>query len=185
VLGRVKNNPVVAHRVLGRSGDQSRQEEPRTVSLSLKGGRSRHPGCGKPINRSNRPEHHGCVETRVAGKSICEEYTMKTTVAPIPFAGSMFGSYRHECAFFSSPQEEYATLLPFVRHGLDTPSPSSAACYTRTHSSSRRRSYCVRSCNAAASDPRHTGDDAGRHADRSVSAWHGAVSTSDGLTLGR
>jgi len=122
VLGRVKNNPVVAHRVLGRSGDQSRQEEPRTVSLSLKGGRSRHPGCGKPINRSNRPEHHGCVETRVAGKSICEEYTMKTTVAPIPFAGSMFGSYRHECAFFSSPQEEYATLLPFVRDGLDTPS---------------------------------------------------------------
>jgi len=86
---------------------------------------------------------------------------------------------------FSSPQEEYATLLPFVRHGLDTPSPSSVACYTRTHSSSRRRSYCVRSCNAAARDPRHTGDDAGPHTVRDVSAWHGAVSTSDGLTLGR
>jgi len=243
---------------------------------------------------------------------------MKTTVAPIPFAGSMLGSYRHVCAFFSSPQEEYGTLLPFVRDGLErgerafhifpsqyreehleqlrsggidvvaaqrrrqlevatpqetylrggrfdknamlaliqetlktgttlgfaltrlvahaesvledwanvndwieyetrvnevlprysdpvictydtnllngaiawifcapTPSPSSAACYTRTHSSSRRRSYCARSCNAAASDPRHTGDDAGRHAVRSVSAWHGVVGTADGLTLGR
>ena len=44
---------------------------------------------------------------------------MKTTVAPIPFAGSMLGSYRHVCAFFSSPQEEYGTLLPFVRDGLE------------------------------------------------------------------
>jgi hypothetical protein len=66
-LSRVENNPVVPHRVLGRSGDQARQEEPRTVSLSLKRGRSRHPGGGKRVNRSNRPGHHGCVETRVAG----------------------------------------------------------------------------------------------------------------------
>jgi hypothetical protein len=38
---------------------------------------------------------------------------------PIPFAGSKLGGYRHVCAFFSSPQEEYATLLPFVRDGLE------------------------------------------------------------------
>ena len=44
---------------------------------------------------------------------------MKVTAAPIPFAGSMLGVYRHVCAFFSSPQEEYDTLLPFVRDGLE------------------------------------------------------------------
>src|SRR5229473_7295169 len=44
---------------------------------------------------------------------------MNATAAPIPFAGSMLGGYRHVCAFFSSPQEEYDTLLPFVRDGLD------------------------------------------------------------------
>jgi hypothetical protein len=48
-----------------------------------------------------------------------QEYTMKATAAPIPFAGSMLGAYRHVCAFFSSPQEEYDTLLPFVRDGLE------------------------------------------------------------------
>jgi hypothetical protein len=44
---------------------------------------------------------------------------VKGTTAPIPFAGSMLGSYRHVCAFFTSPQEEYDTLLPFVRDGLE------------------------------------------------------------------
>jgi len=44
---------------------------------------------------------------------------MKATAAPIPFAGSMLCGYRHVCAFFSSPQEEYDTLLPFVRDGLE------------------------------------------------------------------
>ena len=44
---------------------------------------------------------------------------MTSTAAPIPFAGSMLGKYRHACAFFQSPQEEYATLLPFVRDGLE------------------------------------------------------------------
>jgi len=38
---------------------------------------------------------------------------------PIPFAGSELGGYRHVCAFFNSRQEEYATLLPFVRDGLE------------------------------------------------------------------
>jgi len=44
---------------------------------------------------------------------------MKTTAEPIPFAGSTLGRYRHICAFFSSPEEEYETLLPFVRDGID------------------------------------------------------------------
>jgi hypothetical protein len=44
---------------------------------------------------------------------------MASSAAPIPFAGSMLGEYRHVCAFFSSPQEKYATLLPFVRDGLE------------------------------------------------------------------
>src|SRR5260370_27909816 len=47
------------------------------------------------------------------------EDTMKARAAPIPFAGSMLGRYRHVCAFFSSTQEEYGTLLPFVRDGLE------------------------------------------------------------------
>lgn len=37
---------------------------------------------------------------------------------PIHFAGSELGRYRHVCAFFSSPTEEYETLLPFVSDGL-------------------------------------------------------------------
>jgi hypothetical protein len=44
---------------------------------------------------------------------------MNTAAAPIPLAGSTLGRYRHVCAFFSSPQEEYATLLPFVRDGIE------------------------------------------------------------------
>src|SRR5215813_14624523 len=44
---------------------------------------------------------------------------MKTTAEPIPFAGSTLGRYRHICAFFSSPEEEYETLLPFVRDGIE------------------------------------------------------------------
>src|SRR5215470_3244722 len=44
---------------------------------------------------------------------------MKTTAEPIPFAGSTLGRYRHVCALFSSQQERYATLLPFVRDGIE------------------------------------------------------------------
>ena len=44
---------------------------------------------------------------------------MKASPAPIPFAGSTLGRYRHVCAFFNSPEEEYATLLPFVRDGIE------------------------------------------------------------------
>jgi DcmR-like sensory protein len=44
---------------------------------------------------------------------------MQATAAPIPFAGSTLGVHRHVCAFFTSAEEEYATLLPFVRNGLE------------------------------------------------------------------
>ena len=44
---------------------------------------------------------------------------MNTSSLPITFAGSTLGRYRHICVFFSSPQEEYATLLPFVRDGIE------------------------------------------------------------------
>jgi hypothetical protein len=44
---------------------------------------------------------------------------MSSTGAPIPFAGATLGRYRHVCAFFSSPQDEYDTMLPFVRDGLE------------------------------------------------------------------
>ena len=44
---------------------------------------------------------------------------MNAATAPIQLGGSTLGRYRHVCAFFSSPQEEYATLLPFVRDGIE------------------------------------------------------------------
>jgi len=43
---------------------------------------------------------------------------MKATAAPIPSPESTLGSYRHVCAF-SVRGEEYNTLLPFVRDGLE------------------------------------------------------------------
>jgi len=44
---------------------------------------------------------------------------MDASGLPIAFAGSTLGRYRHICAFFNSPQEEYETLLPFVREGIE------------------------------------------------------------------
>lgn len=38
---------------------------------------------------------------------------------PIRFAGSTLGSYRHICAFFHSPDEEYRVLLPFIKEGFE------------------------------------------------------------------
>jgi len=43
---------------------------------------------------------------------------MRTTPAPIPFAGSQLGETRHVCAFFNSDEEEYRVLLPFIRDGF-------------------------------------------------------------------
>jgi hypothetical protein len=44
---------------------------------------------------------------------------MAASDRPIFFAGSTLGAHRHVCAFFSSAEEEYETLLPFVRDGLE------------------------------------------------------------------
>lgn len=38
---------------------------------------------------------------------------------PIHFANSTLGTERHICAFFSSPEEEYRVLLPFIREGFE------------------------------------------------------------------
>ena len=43
---------------------------------------------------------------------------MTTPASPIRFAGASLGAYRHVCAFFNTPEEEYRTLLPFIREGL-------------------------------------------------------------------
>ncbi|HYL78191.1 MAG TPA: MEDS domain-containing protein [Bryobacteraceae bacterium] len=44
---------------------------------------------------------------------------MSSNAAPIYFAGSQFGDQRHVCAFFSSPDEKYRVLLPFIKDGFD------------------------------------------------------------------
>lgn len=38
---------------------------------------------------------------------------------PINLAGMTLDRYRHVCAFFHTPDEEYRVLLPFVREGFD------------------------------------------------------------------
>ena len=43
---------------------------------------------------------------------------MKKT-APISFAGSQLGKERHVCAFFTSDEEEYRVLLPFIKGGFE------------------------------------------------------------------
>lgn len=37
----------------------------------------------------------------------------------IHFANATLGRQRHICAFFHSPDEEYRTLLPFIREGIE------------------------------------------------------------------
>jgi hypothetical protein len=43
---------------------------------------------------------------------------MARTNAPIKFGGSYLGDTRHVCAFFASPDDEFQTLLPFIRDGV-------------------------------------------------------------------
>lgn len=38
---------------------------------------------------------------------------------PIRFAGSTLDAYRHICAFFNSPDEEYRVLLPYIKEGFE------------------------------------------------------------------
>jgi hypothetical protein len=43
---------------------------------------------------------------------------MKRTTPPISLAGSQLDQTRHVCAFFTSEEEEYRVLLPFIREGM-------------------------------------------------------------------
>ena len=56
-------------------------------------------------------------------KDVAQTANQKTSepamnAAPIRFAGSVLGAYRHICAFFNSPDEEYRVLLPFIKDGF-------------------------------------------------------------------
>jgi hypothetical protein len=44
---------------------------------------------------------------------------MNATASPISLAGSELGVVRHICAFFTSDDEEYRVLLPFIKKGLE------------------------------------------------------------------
>jgi hypothetical protein len=44
--------------------------------------------------------------------------TAATYSAPINLAGSVLGDHRHVCSFFSSQDDEYRTMVPFMREGL-------------------------------------------------------------------
>src|ERR1700721_1285898 len=44
---------------------------------------------------------------------------MKGTAPPISLGGSQLSKVRHVCAFFSSEEEEYRVLLPFMKHGFE------------------------------------------------------------------
>jgi hypothetical protein len=43
---------------------------------------------------------------------------MKIAAPPIPFAGSQLNEVRHVCAFFTSDDEKYRVLLPFIKDGF-------------------------------------------------------------------
>jgi hypothetical protein len=43
---------------------------------------------------------------------------MKSATPPISLAGSQLGQTRHVCAFFSSDEEEYRVMLPFIKSGF-------------------------------------------------------------------
>jgi len=38
---------------------------------------------------------------------------------PIRLAGATLDKYRHVCAFFHQPDEEYTVLLPFIKEGIE------------------------------------------------------------------
>jgi hypothetical protein len=44
---------------------------------------------------------------------------MENRATPTSLAGSLLGETRHVCAFFSSDDEEYRVLLPFMKDGFD------------------------------------------------------------------
>ncbi len=44
---------------------------------------------------------------------------MNSTASPVEFAGGCLGRERHICAFFNSADEEYRSLLPFIKQGFE------------------------------------------------------------------
>ena len=50
--------------------------------------------------------------------SVVEE-RLRSANAPVRLGGSIVGQKAHICAFFSSADEEYRTLLPFIKEGLE------------------------------------------------------------------
>lgn len=44
---------------------------------------------------------------------------MKSLKSSVSIAGSELGAARHICAFFHNPDEEYRTLLPFIKAGFE------------------------------------------------------------------
>ena len=44
---------------------------------------------------------------------------MNSTASTVELAGGCFGRERHICAFFNSADEEYRSLLPFIKQGFD------------------------------------------------------------------
>lgn len=74
-------------------------------------------------------QQHSIVEQRMRGAN-----------APVHLAGSLVGHKGHICAFFSSADDEYRTLLPFIKDGLDsgeaafhTVDPARAADHVNRH----------------------------------------------------
>ena len=43
---------------------------------------------------------------------------MKSSLPPISLAASQLSETRHVCAFFNNDEEEYQTLLPFIKDGF-------------------------------------------------------------------
>jgi MEDS: MEthanogen/methylotroph, DcmR Sensory domain len=43
---------------------------------------------------------------------------MRDLEEPIRLAGAVLGEYRHVCAFFHTPEEEYRVLVPFIKDGI-------------------------------------------------------------------
>jgi hypothetical protein len=78
--------------------------------------------------------------------------------APMNLAGSVLGDVRHICAFFSSRDDEYHTMLPFMREGLAAGErlvnfmpedrTSSMSSSRRTPTSKRRGTSTARRCSS-------------------------------------
>ena len=45
---------------------------------------------------------------------------MEKAATPVSLAGSQLREFRHVCAFFSSDEEEYRVLLPFIKDGFES-----------------------------------------------------------------